>query len=107
MESVTELRTGRLRQKTIHIVLRYRVARSIRFRLNGPGGPVHSLGDEVNTGIRSPTTGPLVPEPDFLQLGAIDGSVEPQGSCHLSSTVHRGIEPRLFAERVELSQSGL
>ncbi len=64
--------TRRFGQKAVHVLFRDGILGGIRFGLNRPESAILGLRDEVNPGIRPPLAGPLVPQPDLLQLGSIN-----------------------------------
>ena len=70
--AVIKFGTHRLGQEAVHVLFRDGILGGIRFGLNRPEGAILGLGHKVNTSIRPPLTGPLVPQLDLLQLGSIN-----------------------------------
>ena len=63
-ETERKLRARGLREKCVGVSLGDRMRRVIRLRLDRPQSTVMRLGDKVDTRIRPPSTGPVLPEPD-------------------------------------------
>lgn len=47
----------------------------IRLGLDGPQFPCARVSDDVDSRIRSPPIRPILPQPDFVELASIPGSV--------------------------------
>jgi hypothetical protein len=73
---VGELWSGGLREKAVDVSFLDRVLRLVRLRLDGPEVAVMCLPDQVYAGVDPPTSRPVVPEPDLLNLSAVDRVVE-------------------------------
>src|SRR6202035_335344 len=85
-----ELRPSGLGQKRINVCLCHRVRRVVCLGLDSPEGTAGIFGDEVNPGVRTPASWPLVPEPHASQLAVIDRVVGEEPSADglkLSSTL--------------------
>lgn len=74
-QPIGELRTVRFGDKRVNLSLGDRSVWMIRLGLNGPQLTRPRASDDVDSRVRPPTIRPILPQPDFVELTSIPGSV--------------------------------
>jgi len=70
--AVGEHRSPRLGEELVHVALGDPIGRVVRLGLDRPQVSTAVLSDQVNTGVDTPSPGPLIPQPNAAKFMLVD-----------------------------------
>ena len=97
-----------LGEELVDVLFRHPVLRVVCLGLDGPQAAVAVLGHQVDTGVSAPPAGPVVPQPDGLQLMLVDRVVleEPLADLLELPTPDTWVLGEAGVERIEIPHGG-